>query len=197
MFGQLYAMQKKYNEAIKAFAEDVYFSSIEYGPQDVRTSLGFYNLSKVFEALNETEKSLACSSQVVEIWLQTLKPMFMHADSSLATEPYDFSTVVNVSVPLGLSQLREVSDMLQDICSQRSEANSPQHQVAGTQLVLGMVTALLGDLKAAYKQLDAVSQYYKGADPEKAAIITVILRRLLATTSRLRRNTTKRVDVNS
>lgn len=29
-------------------AEDVYYCSVEYGPEDVRTSLGYYNMAKVF-----------------------------------------------------------------------------------------------------------------------------------------------------
>jgi hypothetical protein len=39
--------QSKAQEALRAFAEDVYYCSLEYGPQDARTSLGYYNLAKV------------------------------------------------------------------------------------------------------------------------------------------------------
>lgn len=37
-------------EALAAFSEDVYYCSLEYGPEDVRTSLGYYNMGKVFGA---------------------------------------------------------------------------------------------------------------------------------------------------
>jgi hypothetical protein len=40
-------LQSKAQEALRAFAEDVYYCSLEYGPQDARTSLGYYNLAKV------------------------------------------------------------------------------------------------------------------------------------------------------
>lgn len=40
-------MQSKHAEALHAFAEDVYYCSLEYGPEDVRTSLGYYNMGKV------------------------------------------------------------------------------------------------------------------------------------------------------
>ena len=50
-------------EALQAFAEDVYYCSLEYGPEDVRTSLGYYNLAKVFQGLGQLDKTLACGDQ--------------------------------------------------------------------------------------------------------------------------------------
>ena len=49
LFGQLYSLQGKFDNAIHAFSEDMYYCSLEYGPQDLRTSLGYYNLAKVFQ----------------------------------------------------------------------------------------------------------------------------------------------------
>lgn len=43
-------VQGKSMEALSAFSEDVYYCSLEYGPEDVRTSLGYYNMGKVFGA---------------------------------------------------------------------------------------------------------------------------------------------------
>lgn len=37
-------------EAIQSFAEDIYFCSLEHGPRDVRTTLGYYNIAKIFES---------------------------------------------------------------------------------------------------------------------------------------------------
>lgn len=48
-------VQGKAQEALKAFAEDVYYCSLEYGPQDARTSLGYYNLSKVLQTLGNLQ----------------------------------------------------------------------------------------------------------------------------------------------
>lgn len=39
--------QGRQQESLSAFAEDVYYCSLEYGPEDPRTSLGFYNMGKV------------------------------------------------------------------------------------------------------------------------------------------------------
>jgi hypothetical protein len=42
--------QEKNKEAIQSFAEDIYYCSLEYGPRDVRTTLGYYNIAKIFES---------------------------------------------------------------------------------------------------------------------------------------------------
>lgn len=44
-------VQKNHEPALKAFAEEIYYKSQEFGVYDVRTSGAFYNLSKVFVAL--------------------------------------------------------------------------------------------------------------------------------------------------
>lgn len=48
-------MQSKAREALTAFAEDVYYCSLEYGPQDARTSLGYYNLAKVLQSTGDMQ----------------------------------------------------------------------------------------------------------------------------------------------
>jgi len=52
------------SEALKAFAQDAYQCSLAYGPLDVRTSLAYYNLAKVFQGMNEMDKSLLYCDQV-------------------------------------------------------------------------------------------------------------------------------------
>jgi hypothetical protein len=86
LYGQLYAFQGKQGDALHAFADDVYHCSIEYGPEDVRTSLGYYNLGKIFQSGSDDDKCAACNDQVVNIWSMALQ---MHV--------------------LGLGQVRRVS----------------------------------------------------------------------------------------
>ena len=52
------------SEALQAFAQDAYQCSLAYGPLDVRTSLAYYNLAKVFQGMNEMDKSLVYCDQV-------------------------------------------------------------------------------------------------------------------------------------
>ena len=83
LYGQLYASQGKSADALAAFAEDVYYCALEHGPEDVRTSLGYYNLSKVFKADGDTEKALSCNDHVVRIWLRALTTLVLGADAGV------------------------------------------------------------------------------------------------------------------
>ena len=56
----------RHDEALQAFAEDVYYCSLEHGPEEVRTSLGYYNLAKVFQGAGSMDRALACTDQVGE-----------------------------------------------------------------------------------------------------------------------------------
>lgn len=53
--------QGRQQEALSAFAEDVYYCSLEYGPEDPRTSLGYYNTGKVgWDGVRETRARAGC-----------------------------------------------------------------------------------------------------------------------------------------
>jgi hypothetical protein len=39
--------------AVLCCAEDAYYCSLEYGPQDAHTSLGYYNIAKVLQSTGD------------------------------------------------------------------------------------------------------------------------------------------------
>jgi len=77
----------------------------EHGPEDVRTSLGYYNLSKVFQSRGQMAKSLAYNDMVMHIWSSALHTLV------LGEEPRTRASHDNL--PIGRSQLLEVVAMLQ------------------------------------------------------------------------------------
>jgi hypothetical protein len=52
--------QAKPSEALQAFAEDVYHCSLEHGPQDAATSLGYHNLAKVLQSTGDLSGTGGC-----------------------------------------------------------------------------------------------------------------------------------------
>lgn len=108
LYGQMYALKNRYDKALEAFAQDIFCCSQEYGPLDVRTSLGFYNMGKVFEANMEESKALANYSMVVRVWLNAL------VQTVLDSQPWDVSATLEhdrngkCCLPLGTLQLIEV-----------------------------------------------------------------------------------------
>ena len=65
-------MQGKQNEALNAFAEDVYHCSLEYGSNDARSAVGYYNMGKVFSNKGDDAKAMAVNDMVVKIWNDAL-----------------------------------------------------------------------------------------------------------------------------
>ncbi|GHP09441.1 hypothetical protein PPROV_000817600 [Pycnococcus provasolii] len=169
LMGQLHALQGRRQEALAAFADDVYHCSLEYGAEDVRTSLGFYNLAKVFHVLGNTEESMACSGLVVRIWLTTLLQLVLHVDVATAesvaakAEPGSAAAgsggganaAAMAEIPLGRAQLLEVADMLADISSMRSSALGDTHtSIGGTHLAAALALVHVGVADRALEHVD-------------------------------------------
>lgn len=182
LFGQLYASQGKTGDALAAFAEDVYYCALEYGPEDVRTSLGYYNLSKVFEADGDGAKALSCSDHVIKIWLDVLAALVLGEDArrmignDAGTADADDEEKGGESgeganaarevapvtaLPLGESQLLEVVEMLQDVCALRGELLGEAHASVGdARLASALALAHVGDVVGARDHLAMARQAY-------------------------------------
>lgn len=72
LYGQMYTAQQAHEAALQAFAKDVYYCSLEHGASEVRTSLGYYNLGKIFQSMGRLERAMACFGEVVAIWIAAL-----------------------------------------------------------------------------------------------------------------------------
>ncbi|KAK3256017.1 hypothetical protein CYMTET_34817 [Cymbomonas tetramitiformis] len=160
LFGQLYALQGKHTEALQAFAEDVYYCAQEYGPEDVRTSLGYYNMSKVFQSQGALAKSLACNDMVMHIWASSLKTLVLGEAPEINAGAQ--------GIPLGRSQLLEVVDMLQDICALRIQALGPNDSSVGDgHFTSALALAHIGEAARSRDQLESAMKVYSTADVEK------------------------------
>ena len=47
-FGKLYASQARFDEALKELANDVFYSSLEIGPEHIDTAGGYYHMATIF-----------------------------------------------------------------------------------------------------------------------------------------------------
>mmetsp|Transcript_39952 Transcript_39952/g.67000 ORF Transcript_39952/g.67000 Transcript_39952/m.67000 type:complete len:383 (-) Transcript_39952:1425-2573(-) len=173
LFGQLYALQGKHEEALQAFAEDVFHCAQEYGPEDVRTSLGYYNLSKVFQSRGQMAKSLACNDMVMHIWASTLKALV------LGLEPETAGKNQLHNLPLGRTQLLEVVAMLQDIVSLRSQALGPSDKSVGDgHFTSSLALVHIGETLRAREQLDAAISVTRDSDEHRVSLNQLALENL-------------------
>ncbi|KAJ3233743.1 Zinc finger MYND domain-containing protein 12 [Chytriomyces hyalinus] len=72
-FGLLYASQGNYQEALNQIAHDIYFSSLEKGPENILVLGGYFQLGNVFHKQGKLEQVTTVFDKVVSIWKSTLK----------------------------------------------------------------------------------------------------------------------------
>lgn len=71
-FGKLCKAQGKSEKAIKHFAEDVYYSSLEVGPEHPDTARGYFHMATIFYMQRQVEHALAFFDKVVDCWYKYL-----------------------------------------------------------------------------------------------------------------------------
>jgi hypothetical protein len=62
----LYASQGRFDAALKQLAHDVYYSSLESGPEHIDTAGGYFYMADVFLTQGERENALALYDKVHE-----------------------------------------------------------------------------------------------------------------------------------
>ncbi|KAL3685284.1 hypothetical protein R1sor_003306 [Riccia sorocarpa] len=169
--------------ALKAFGENIYYTSLQYGVKDLRNSVGMYNLFKVFVALAENDKAKRCSDVVIDWWFVALKEVVLGMASDRLTpwqtpqypgrqkEREIFKTQIE------MMHLREVTDMLQEISAYR--VSLTQHEdlsVAEVCMVLGLAFIHSRSYVLAREHLEHAADIYGTADKEKREIINSGLR---------------------
>lgn len=108
LYGQLYALQGRHSKALDAFAVDVFSCSQEYGAMDARTSLGFYNLGKVFQATSESSKAHANFAIVARVWVNALAQAVLRMEPAEAGAALGKDEHDRPKLPLGTLQMIEV-----------------------------------------------------------------------------------------
>jgi len=66
--GLLHAAKGDFPEALRHLADDIYHASEEYGPDDIRTSGGYFHMANVFFRQGKRDIADSLYRQVTEIW---------------------------------------------------------------------------------------------------------------------------------
>ena len=140
LFGQLHAVQNHLPEALRSFAEDAYYCAMEHGPEDLTTSVCYFNIGKVFLAQGERVNALACNRKVMAIWLCNL--CYIVLDELPAAPRLEEPSK---AMPLSAGRLREGVEMLDQIGQQLLLVMGPTHLGLGdADLAIGLTLHLAG-----------------------------------------------------
>ncbi|CAM6128542.1 unnamed protein product [Calypogeia fissa] len=175
LFGRLYFLERKYDMSLKAYGENIFYTSRQYGHMDLRNSLGIYSLSRVFQVQDEVQKSRRCSDVVVEMWFLALKEVVLNIPyvrmtpwekpqyPGLEEKPWDFKSQINTMY------FKEVTDMLQEISSYRAATSGERDvSVAEVCLVLGLAFLYAQLFALARQHLGHAADLYRGRQTHQA-----------------------------
>jgi len=147
-FGKLYASQGRYQDALQQLSSDVYYSSLEIGPEHVDTAGGFYHMANIFYAQNRIENALALFDKVVDIWYKFLAGVRSSKNEAAAV--------------LGEAQLAEALDHLSKILAMRRKVLGERHIASGEALYTqGLLRLFMGEKGAASEDIELALQVYR------------------------------------
>ncbi|KAG0573793.1 hypothetical protein KC19_VG209300 [Ceratodon purpureus] len=127
LFGRLSMLNKLTGPSLKAYAEEIYYKAREFGIYDVRTSIAFYNISRVFRNEKQLYHALAFWDVVIHSWRVALEELIMGVKPTreLPWGKKEFegknSKHLIPKEAIATLQMPEVCDMLQEICKFRSD----------------------------------------------------------------------------
>lgn len=140
-FGRLYAAQQRYNEALQAFATDIYYSSQENGPENIRSAPSYFHMGRVFQSHQKSDRAAAFYTKVVDVYSKFLEEWM----NSSSLEPSNDITAVEVEEAI------EIVKHVTEYRVKRSEddhSDSSRLETAEGRYALGLLHVYTGDLAA-------------------------------------------------
>ncbi len=150
-------LQGKHDEALRQLANDVYFSSLQVGPEHIETAGGYYYIATVFYLKRRIDCALAMCDKVVDIWLTHVSGL-LNVNKG-ATEDGE---------QLGESQLMDGLQTLTKIVALREESMGPDHITTGEALyTVSLIYLYAKDNQRALQLMEkAYTIYYWELGPE-------------------------------
>ncbi|KAJ3403520.1 Zinc finger MYND domain-containing protein 12, partial [Chytridiales sp. JEL 0842] len=93
-FGLLYASQGNYEESLMQLAQDIYYSSLDKGPDHISVSGGYFQLGNVFHKQGRLDHVIAVFDKVVAIWKTAVKSNDEMLDEAQQAEAIQMLTTI-------------------------------------------------------------------------------------------------------
>lgn len=166
-FGRLYAAQQKYNEALQAFATDIYHSSLEFGPENIRSAPSYFHMGRVFRH-QKPERAAAFYQKVVDISTKFLENFFKEEGKCPENNPHGprCVEVPGVEAPdITPVEIEEAIEIIKHISEYREKQQEEKRkdrdterlalETAESRYTLGLLHFYTGDL---FNGKDCLSQ---------------------------------------
>lgn len=148
VYGKLYIVQQKPDEALHQLANAIYHLSTAFGPEHVESSLGYFHLGTAFQAANRMDHGLAMFDKVVDIWYKFLSGIRVMEEQSQ-------ERVDQIQSYLAVEVFKRIIDA-------RVRVLGPEHIATGeARYTLGLLYLYLGCHEDAEKQVNIALTIYR------------------------------------
>lgn len=162
-FGRLYAAQQRYNEALGAFATDIYHSSLEFGPEHIRSAPSYFHMGRVFQCHQKSDRVGSFYTKVVDIYAKFLED-WMNLNT------FEPSSEIG---PVEVEEAMEIVKHISEYRETRSEDDRSDHarqETAEGRYTLGLLQVYTNDIPAAGESLRTALEVFLstvGVDHDK------------------------------
>lgn len=144
-FGRLYAAQQRYNEALQAFATDIYHSSLEFGPENIRSAPSYFHMGRVFQSHQKSDRASSFYQKVIEIYVTFLEKWL--SETGASGEPSSEITAVEVEEAVEI--VKHIAEYREKRCEDsRLASDTARTETAEGRYTLGLLLVYTGDLNA-------------------------------------------------
>lgn len=165
-FGRLYAAQQRYNEALQAFATDIYYSSMEFGPENIRSAPSYFHMGRVFQSHQKAERAVAFYTKVVDVYSKFL-------DSWMRSSTGETSEITSVEVEEAVEIVKHIADYHEKRLESDPGNQDATRSLSDGHQSLGLLMAYTGDLNTGKEYLQIALQGYRsilGEDHAKSKL---------------------------
>merc|ERR1712194_304130 len=143
-FGRLYAAQQRYNEALQAFATDIYHSSLEYGPENIRSAPSYFHMGRVFQSHQKSDRAASFYAKVVDVYTSFMETWINEASGEASSD------VTAVEVEEAIEIVKHITDYREkrsdDDNADRAKQDRTRLDTADGRYTLGLLFIYTGDV---------------------------------------------------
>jgi len=140
-FGRLYAAQQRYNEALQAFATDIYHSSLEFGPENIRSAPSYFHMGRVFQSHQKSDRASSFYMKVVEIYMTFLEN-WLNTDGQPTGGEFEITAV---EVEEAIEIIKHISEY-REKRGEEDPSERAHMETAEGRYTLGLLLVFTGDL---------------------------------------------------
>jgi len=154
VFAKLYSAKREFDRALDELKNGIYIDSCHYGPEDIQTSISYFNFGQILIKSGDPEKGYTFYNQGIKIWYKFFKLMMRNT--------YNENVQVDdIIIKQGLSQLKGAEVLFLDRLKSEGE-DEVIEDIYKLNYALAFIHKFIGEEDAALEYCRNIEGYLLG-----------------------------------